>query len=432
MVYDACVIGAGFGGLSTAALLKAKGYSVCVLEKAKQPGGRASMTDIENFRVDWGMHVFRFGEQGPLQKVFSRLSLPIDWIFGEHSGRVIMDGKMHLAPNGPKAFIKTDLFSGFEKLKVGRIIARMMMAKEDNWYGKTALEFVRRFTDDPRVEKAIAYSAFGLIAPDISKTSCGELIAFLREGLKAKHLLAPVAGGAGQIIDKLAEVVGTKNIHLRTSVKQLHASNGKIDKAMTSKGDFEARCFVYTAPINRLFDVIDLELFDKEFQNYVNHFEPTCAINIDFGLSDKVTEIEGGVIGIEPWLGGSFPSNADPSLAPKGKQLSTWFFPMSPADIKSKTKRDVAEKTLKENISAHFPSFFDKVIWERKIICRVLDGIHLKVGQAYPDRTPLQNPTIRNLWFAGDSAKGQGCSSSVAFNSAMDVADRLSTEFKDH
>ena len=425
MIYDVCVIGAGFGGLSAAALLKSKGQSVVVLEKSNSPGGRARMTDIENFRVDWGMHVFRFGEQGPLQKVFSRLSVPIDWIFGEHSGRVIMDGKMHLAPNGPKAFLKTDLFTGMEKLKVGRIIGRMLMSDENNWYGKTALEFVRRFSDNPRVEKAIAYSAFGLIAPDLSKTSCGELIAFLRAGLKAKHILAPVAGGAGQVIDKLVEIVGKKNIKYRTSVKQLHTTNNRIDKAVCSKGDYEARSFVYTAPITQLFDVIDPELFEDNFQNYVKQFEPTSAINIDFGLAEKVTGIEGGVIGIEPWLGGSFPSNADPTLAPKGKQLSTWFFPMCPADIKSKAKRGQAEKTLREIIAIHFPTFFDKVIWERKIVCNVLDGIHLKVGQAYPDRTPLQNSTINNLWFAGDSSKGAGCSSSVAFNSAMEVADRL-------
>ena len=35
------VIGAGFGGLSAAALLGKEGYDVTLLEKNSQPGGRA-------------------------------------------------------------------------------------------------------------------------------------------------------------------------------------------------------------------------------------------------------------------------------------------------------------------------------------------------------------------------------------------------------
>ncbi len=48
------IIGAGFGGLSAAALLAHKGYEVLVLEKNEQPGGRASVYRERGFTFDMG------------------------------------------------------------------------------------------------------------------------------------------------------------------------------------------------------------------------------------------------------------------------------------------------------------------------------------------------------------------------------------------
>lgn len=51
---DAIVIGAGFGGLSAAALLAKKGFNVKVFEKNEQPGGRASVYSDKDFYFDMG------------------------------------------------------------------------------------------------------------------------------------------------------------------------------------------------------------------------------------------------------------------------------------------------------------------------------------------------------------------------------------------
>jgi phytoene desaturase len=48
------VIGAGVGGLATAALLAKDGNDVIVLEKNEQPGGRASVLERDGFRFDMG------------------------------------------------------------------------------------------------------------------------------------------------------------------------------------------------------------------------------------------------------------------------------------------------------------------------------------------------------------------------------------------
>ena len=48
------VIGAGFGGLSTACYLADRGFDVDVVERNEQVGGRASRLEAEGFRFDMG------------------------------------------------------------------------------------------------------------------------------------------------------------------------------------------------------------------------------------------------------------------------------------------------------------------------------------------------------------------------------------------
>ncbi|WP_207428151.1 NAD(P)/FAD-dependent oxidoreductase [Pedobacter sp. SYSU D00535] len=48
------VIGAGFAGLTTAALLAKEGHSVTIFEKNDQPGGRARIWEQDGFRFDMG------------------------------------------------------------------------------------------------------------------------------------------------------------------------------------------------------------------------------------------------------------------------------------------------------------------------------------------------------------------------------------------
>jgi len=59
--YDAVVIGAGAGGLFTAARLASQGRSVLVLERLDKVGGRASTTDVDGFCVNDGAIVIEVG-----------------------------------------------------------------------------------------------------------------------------------------------------------------------------------------------------------------------------------------------------------------------------------------------------------------------------------------------------------------------------------
>ena len=47
------VIGAGIGGISTAARLARRGYNVTVIEKNEQAGGRCGRMEVDGHRFEW-------------------------------------------------------------------------------------------------------------------------------------------------------------------------------------------------------------------------------------------------------------------------------------------------------------------------------------------------------------------------------------------
>ncbi len=74
--FDAIVIGAGAGGLFTAARLAHKGYRTVVVERLDKVGGRASTDDIDGFKVNNGAIVIEVG--GITQQTCEEVGAPFD------------------------------------------------------------------------------------------------------------------------------------------------------------------------------------------------------------------------------------------------------------------------------------------------------------------------------------------------------------------
>src|SRR6516164_4084315 len=74
--FDVIVIGAGAGGLFTAARLAHRGYSTLVLERLHKVGARDSTADIDGFRVNNGAIVIEVG--GITQQTCEEVGAPFD------------------------------------------------------------------------------------------------------------------------------------------------------------------------------------------------------------------------------------------------------------------------------------------------------------------------------------------------------------------
>jgi phytoene dehydrogenase-like protein len=76
--YDVIVVGAGVGGLTVAALLSARGLSVCVLERQSQVGGCVGRVEFSGLEFEPGMGIYTsFGEGEIWPRIFAELPLAV-------------------------------------------------------------------------------------------------------------------------------------------------------------------------------------------------------------------------------------------------------------------------------------------------------------------------------------------------------------------
>src|SRR5215210_7660989 len=77
MAYEVVVVGGGIGGLTTAALLAARGANVCLLEKESRAGGCASAFEKFGYRFEQTASLYASWEPGEIhERVFDELPVP--------------------------------------------------------------------------------------------------------------------------------------------------------------------------------------------------------------------------------------------------------------------------------------------------------------------------------------------------------------------
>src|SRR5262245_58185344 len=78
MAYDVVVVGAGIGGLATAALLAALGVNVCVFERNAEVGGCVRRIEYSGFDFEPGMGLYTGWGRGEIfEKIFSEVQVPV-------------------------------------------------------------------------------------------------------------------------------------------------------------------------------------------------------------------------------------------------------------------------------------------------------------------------------------------------------------------
>jgi len=428
-MYEVVVIGAGYGGMAIAALLARRGHRVLVCEQGKVLGGRARSDEHDGFILDWGLHVNRFGDAGPAAEVLRRLGESIEWAEEGKAERSLVqfNGRLYPRPDSVGGYLTTPMLSWPDRLRLVAILLRALRARPEDWYAVTWAHFVRRTTRSPAVLKLCQLFNYAIYAPDIEAASAGEVIYFVQRALKAPTVTAQPVGGTGQIVRKLERVIcRTNEIRLGCKVDRILLDRGHAVGVLAGGEEITAQAVVFTPPVQHLFRLVPDEALPTEFWEYAANLEPTACIAYDFGLQEPVSDLNGSVINLDgAFLMGSIPSNRDPSLVPQGMQLASFLNAVAARDVTEKPVVDAETMRLRRWIAETFPGLFDRVLWERRLVIPLVDGVHLRVGQAYPDRHPIASPHIRGLFFVGDTVAAPACSADIAFNAALEAEELI-------
>ena len=394
----ALVIGAGIGGIATAARLAKNGYEVTVVEKEATPGGRCNQINKDGHRFDIGPTLFlmpevweetfaALGEKmsdhldlrriDPTYKVHfdDGLELELTSDIGKMQTQLekvektaftgflnyIAEGNKHYKISLEK-FVGRNFFNIFEYFSLKNLPLIFQLKALGKHYKNTG-----RFFKDERLKAAFTFQNMYL---GLSPYDAPATYSLLQYTELAEGVWYPMGGMyAGiQALTKVAEKFGVKFI-FNAPVKRLHVNGSKVVGAQLEDGrEFYADIFVGNADLPYIYDQL---LPDRaEAKKLINDKLYTCStIMFYWGVDKEYPQIAHHNI----FLGGDYkasfdqifnehklpeepsfyvhaPKRTDPAAGPDGQDTLYVLVPVGHLDARTEQDWDAMVKRARQTV----------------------------------------------------------------------------------
>ncbi len=418
-MFNFVIVGGGINGLQLAALLSNDGYKVLVLEKSGHLGGRAFVWEKEGFVVDYGIHLIRFGPESAIAATFRKMNYKIKF---KKLGTSYLyhNGRRFVFPTSPTQFIMTNIMNPVEKLKGVPLLLRIKKIK-DQW--KDFLHIpVDRWLFDNGISGGLKLyfelvTASMLVCPFLEIASTGELLFNMAKVLKTGKSVMYPAGGWKPLFDFLVNKIEKNGeIRLNSKVTGIEFSKNKVAGVYVGNELIRADNVIINVPVQEMWNFLDEDFFPKEYVERTKKLIPTSGIVVDIGLSSRISSESGLIYTTGPVAFGMFTSNIEPSLAPDGKQLLTFFYPTPLSDMEDEEKRKMGESEILNKIYTIW-DIESKIEWKRISHLRMVDGAQININQTRELRPGYKAPGFDNLFLVGDSLGAPGAGGDVGHES---------------
>ncbi|MFI8592137.1 phytoene desaturase family protein [Dietzia maris] len=426
--YDAIVVGAGAGGLFTAARLAKQGRKTLLVESLDKIGGRASTTEVDGFKVNDGAIVIEAG--GITQSTCEEIGAK--WEIRETKPPILYRiGKKDVDVTGGG----WGMLLGQLTRQGAKLVKGIGAARNDSGLPEDEIstaDWVRKFTKNTDVHgvfRNMCASVFAVSSEDLPARVF--LTYFTRKSAFKRFGFHP-SGTIGlweSIADAFAELGG--ELWTSTKVERIHVEDEAISGVTVSTGGTEK---TVTAPVVvsdigpfATLDLVGRENFPAEYVSLVERRNRPCAmIAVNFASQEPLIDAP-GMLSFSTTKRLAYIANfthSCPEMAPEGWHLYVGTSVPEPAlgDFDEAAETELLFDDLRENI----PGFDGKARVISTIVTR--DGWPPQRAVAGFDLPPTTD--IRGLWNVGDAVKEYANGGTTACaETAQIVTEQIAAEF---
>jgi phytoene dehydrogenase-like protein len=229
--FDAVIIGAGLGGLLSAAQLLQRGKRVLVLERLPHVGGRFTAKNFHGVQVSTGaVHMVPFGSSGVLAQMLTRLHVPHRFFDADVFGTFHVHGKQYRSRGllGVMRFLGPMQFCWFLRLGYLMFLRPLPMQERALPFDVWLERHIPLEQNEQLVSFFAAISRFAL-SLELSQVSTAEVVRITKNMFRY-GAPAIVQGGCGELSHSLEQhVLDHKGaIWLSCEVAQILLADGQV------------------------------------------------------------------------------------------------------------------------------------------------------------------------------------------------------------
>ncbi|MCC7078844.1 MAG: NAD(P)/FAD-dependent oxidoreductase [Acidimicrobiia bacterium] len=481
-MYDAILIGAGYGGVTCAALLALAGKKVLVVDKNPAAGGKAMTVHRGGFGYELWPIAGGPSEGSRFHELAAAIGLDPDDVliqpdFAGEYRFVHENGSVSVAPFTARPSVNPEVSAalpaalGASEADMGPLLDMVAAIVETDPAADPSLDdldlvtWTRKFGLAPPLEAYLFVSLGIAFAAPLDRVPMSEAIYTFKEMVEGGGGRYG-RGGYGRLAEQAVEtVVAHGGAYLsNTRVEEVLVEGGRAVGVRTGSGEtFRGRAVVSNAGIQpTVLKLADTSVFPFDYVEAVKALEPSLSfVGMRYWLDDTVFEApmviqfaadswwdtdayrraEAGSWPEHPLLFFSVPSLYDPGLAPEGRQL-VMAGTLCSADPHSPMNQ-VAVDLVDREMLRSFPEMEGHI--ERRQAYTALHaanvsrdsvlagqggeciGLAQVIGQCGATKPDVRSP-VAGLYFVGCDAGGHGCGTHQAVDSGFNVAAIVSAD----
>jgi len=449
--YDVVIIGSGIGATASGAILASNGLKILLVEKNNFIGGRCSTYEKDGFNMDVGIHLIGRTHKGPHGRILNMIGMEdaIEWVPLRKPGpKWYHQGKIWTFPREFKDLVSESEFS--KLMKVFRDLLRIKDTKELDRI--TVKSWLSQYSNNVLIHSFINTLCWLYFVFPYYEASAGEFVRCI-SSLSRDMSVGYPKGGCVSIPKAYAKGIKKFGGEIKTElqVRKIVVEDNIAKGIELDNGEFISSNIVISNAgiIETVSNLVGRNYFNKTYLDGLNKFKYSMSgIMFKIALKKPITNFKvvssftsedpeerfksilAGKVPDETDLFIPVPSNFDPNLAPKGKQL---IIAGTPVTLKSFEKnREKWIKNSMKSIENIFPDLSENLMWMDITTPKDIElmagkdasaiGLSQIAGQTGNDR-PSSAFSIEGLYLVGaDTGKG-GIGTELAANSAIECSE---------